>query len=477
MTNATDFISTVYDTLAKLLNLDNTSQSLFLQMAWPGYSLSPEDFKPASAPNGPYDSEIAKEVFSNIANIVPVFSKARFENSGFEIDDIYEILIASAIPVGATQESIATNPINRLFSDAQYEFMQARRGSKTDPNVFYYPCTATPSNWYDEAASQFWPTITIQSTDIKPVNAPTSSFIKAGGQILVNQGIWKLKPDTVNETVLKAHLQETVNTKDAMQKKRLQVATATPVLEAKVPTTLTPITAKSVVNTKPINANIITATQATVGTTHKLTDTNFTRTPEFRNNLSNARNTAIFSTKSTPVNTFSNTTFKANLQTIAVNQQLELKNTRNLNVAQKFLVTDIIYEQLSRRPASTATDGFSISFKMCRVNVDRDWFKLALLSTRNWYMFNTNTKEYSTGDADNNPGMFPLLPVSFIVICDLKITANWSQEDKSNLDKAVSFGPFDIRNRTLNQNTLEVKGLQIIAWISKLMPPLPPTQA
>jgi hypothetical protein len=73
------------------------------------------------------------------------------------------------------------------------------------------------------------------------------------------------------------------------------------------------------------------------------------------------------------------------------------------------------------------------------------------------------TKEYSTVDADKNPGIFPILPVSFIVICDLKITANWSQEDKSNLDNAVSFGSFDIRNRTLNQNTLEVKGLQIIA--------------
>jgi hypothetical protein len=66
-------------------------------------------------------------------------------------------------------------------------------------------------------------------------------------------------------------------------------------------------------------------------------------------------------------------------------------------------------------------------------------------------------------DANKNPRMSPILPVSFIVICDLKITANWSQEDKSNLDNAVSFGSFYIRNRTLNQNPLEVKGLQIIA--------------
>lgn len=471
MANVADFIGTIYDTLAKLMNLESTSQSIFMQMSWPGYSLSPADFKPADVPNAPYDNDIAGEVFSNIANIVPVFNKARFENSGFELDDIYEILIASAIPVGTTQDNLNTNPLNRLFSDAQFELLQARRSSKSDPNVFYYPCTATPSNWYDEAAAQFWPTITIKSTDIKPANTPTSSFNKAGGQVLVNQGVWKLKPDSIDNTVLKTNLQKTVNNRDTLVQQRLRVNVAAPAFR-----------------TRPLDANIALVTRAPVAATlstittsmatPRLAATNLMRTPEFSNSLSVARNTSIFRAKSVPSSTFSNSNFKANVQRIDVDQQnLELKNVSNLNVAQRFLVKDLISQQIPSKPASTTTEGYSISFKFCRVNIDREWFKLALLSNRNWYMFNTPANEYSTGNADNNPGMFPLLPLSLITICDLKITANWSQEDRINLDKAIAFGPFDIRNRTFNQDTLEVKGLQIIAWISRLMPSLPPTQA
>lgn len=481
MADVTDFISTIYDTLAKLLNLESTSQSIFMQMAWPGYSLSPVDFKPANAPNGPYDSDIAGEVFSNLANIVPVFNKARFENSGFEVDDIYEILIASAIPVGTTQDNLATNPLNRLFSDAQFEFLQARRGSKSDPNVFYYPCTATPGNWYDEAAAQFWPTITIKSTDIKPVNTPTSPFAKAGGQVLVNQGVWRLKPDGIDNTVLKTNLQQTVNTKDTLIKQRLRI------FDTQAVGILTPNVATPTIRTRPLDANIALATRASLAaipsvthstSTLRLANTNLVRTPEFSNNLSIARNTSIFSTRTVPSNIFSNSSFKDNLQRVDVDQQnLELKNVSKLNVAQRLLVKDFIRQQLPSKPASNATEGYSISFKFCRINIDRNWFKLALLSNRNWYMFNTPASEYSTGNPDNNPGMFAVLPLAFIAICDLKITANWSQEDRTNLDQAIAFGPFDIRNRTLNQNTLEVKGLQIIAWISKLMPSLPPAQA
>jgi hypothetical protein len=49
MANTTDFISAVYDELAKFLSVDATSNSL-LQMAWPGYSLSPTDFQAVRRP-------------------------------------------------------------------------------------------------------------------------------------------------------------------------------------------------------------------------------------------------------------------------------------------------------------------------------------------------------------------------------------------------------------------------------------------
>jgi hypothetical protein len=146
-------------------------------------------------------------------------------------------------------------------------------------------------------------------------------------------------------------------------------------------------------------------------------------------------------------------------------------------VDRQLLIKDLLNQRLPTKPVSPATNGFSISFRFCRVNIDRPWFKLALLAMPNWFMFNTNARAYSTGSIDDNPGMFPLLPLSLVAIRDLRITANWSSEDRDNLSKAVSFGFFDLRNGQFSQNTYEVKGLQIIAWISRLTPPLPPGQA
>ena len=49
-------------------------------MAWPGYSLSPTDFKPANAPTGPYNASVAEKTFSELANIAPTDDKLSFEN-------------------------------------------------------------------------------------------------------------------------------------------------------------------------------------------------------------------------------------------------------------------------------------------------------------------------------------------------------------------------------------------------------------
>ena len=443
MSNPVDFISTIYDTLAKMLSID-ASKSTFMQMAWPGYSLSPADFKLSNDPNEAYDSDVAQEVFSNIANIAPTFNRTQFENSGYEVDDIYEILLASAIPIDATPETLGVNPVNRLFSDAQFELSQARRGSKIDPSAFYYPCKATPSNWYDETAAKSWPTINIKSTDVKPFDPKKSSFGKVGGQSLVNQGVWRLKSDKIDNTTLQDSLQQ-------QAEQRSKVIVTNPATKGLA----TP--AESLSKTKPSDVPMA-ATLPVKSTT----------------DLDLTRSSAIFTTKRTPSNVLARSATKNSLAKVMVNRNKFDSQGDNLIAADELLSEDLIYQQLPTAPVSDETSGLSVSFKFCRVNIDRKWLKLALLNTRNWYMFNTPVSEYSTGSSDINPGIFPLLPTSFIAICDLRITANWSKTDLINIDQAVSFGPFDVQNRTFNQNTVEVKGLQIIAWISRVTPSLPP---
>lgn len=447
MANTTDFISAVYDELAKMLSISDSTPSVVMQMAWPGYSLSPSDFKRADAPNGAYDPEVAREAFSQLANIAPVMSKARFENSGFELDDLYEILISSAIPAGAVQSDLPANPIHRLFSDAQYEFLQARRGLHDDPNAFYYPCSATPANWYEEAAAASWPSITLKQTDVKPATPASSPFARLGGLDLAKRGVWRLKPALADAGALKSKMLESV----AKFKGARVPAAAAKVGKAK-PGLHRPAAAAVA---RPLAGRLPIAPE-------KL------RSPAFAESLNIERSKALLSRAAPPTNTVASRA--AGLARV----DLSKRDLGVHHLAERIVLKDLLDQQLPAKPPSPATDGFSISFKFCRVNIERPWFKLALLSTKNWWMFDTQPGEYSTGVDDPNPGMFPLLTTSFIVIRDLKITANWSQEDRQNLGNAASFGFFDIRDSSLNQNTLEVKGMQIIAWVSRVMPKLPP---
>jgi hypothetical protein len=145
-----------------------------------------------------------------------------------------------------------------------------------------------------------------------------------------------------------------------------------------------------------------------------------------------------------------------------------------LNLKHRLLLRSALDRALPAKPSSPATDGFQISFQVCRVSLDRPWLKLALLETRNWWMFGTPAGEYSTGRADANPGMFPLLPTSFIAIRNLRITANWSPDDKQSMNRAASFGFFDLRGAAVSSNSIAMPGMQLIGTVCTLMPLLPP---
>ena len=473
MANTTDFVGAVYDQLVSLLGITDTVPSIIMQMAWPGFALFPQDFKRSETPNGSYDPDVATETFSHLANIVPVLSRPRYENSGYEVDDLYELLISSAIPSGATANTVETNPTTKLFNDAQFEFLQARRGVHDDPNTFYYPSTPTPANWYDEAAAQLWPTLNMTSTNIKPAS-PSSPFVKAGGVALVNQGVWKLRPTPANSTAIKMTVQQAAITKT------LKISSTQPGMPGVVATPILNLHAADALRTVPgptsqpmlgrAPAADASGPAGPVRTRPAIPiDSAVMRSTEFRDALGAARTSALFTPKAMPVSGFDRLGAKV--------QPLDLTQKRmdlsKVNMVDRLALSDLIDQQLPTKPPST-TDGFSISFKYSRVNIDRSWFKLALLTTKNWYIFGTKAGEYSTGGEGNSPCMFPLLPTSFVAIRDLKITANWSAEDKTTISNAAAFGFFDVRDSTFNSNTLEVKGLQILGWISRIMPQLPP---
>jgi hypothetical protein len=91
----------------------------------------------------------------------------------------------------------------------------------------------------------------------------------------------------------------------------------------------------------------------------------------------------------------------------------------------------------------------NVSFKFCRVDIIRPWMITYLLSVEGWGIQSQRKGWLSTGTPQNNNGIFPLLPVSLILCRDLVIKSD---------------------SGSLNYN---VAGLQILAYINKLLPFMP----
>lgn len=436
MANATDLLSSVYDLLSKSLGM-SASLDQCLQLSWPGIGLSPADFRRQDSPSGGYDAAVAQETFSTLANIAPTCNALKFENSGFEIDDLYQILISGAVVQNSDPANISANPAYKLFSDAQYELAQAQRGNSQDPGLFYYPSKATPIDWYTEASALGWPTISISSNQVKPTN-PDSPFLRLGGKELVDKGLMRMLPVSRDLPQIKQLLQSQLGARI----RHFEGTKPAPALLR--PQAIKPISSR-VVARKP------------------LTSSNVAMGPVAKPAVKLPARPMLLASR------------LGSLEHIVVEPKTyELLPPQAMRLDEKLLLRGLLIEQLATVPVSAATEGFSISFKYCLVTITRSWLKSALINTKNWYMFGTASGEYSQGRLDSNSGMFPLLTTSFVAIRDLKISANWSALDLHNAVNAKSFGPFDISTGSVNQNTIEAKGLQIIAWQSRLTPVLPP---
>ncbi|MCU1246322.1 MAG: hypothetical protein JWN02_2232, partial [Acidobacteria bacterium] len=341
------------------------------------------------------------------------------------------------------------------------EFVSAQRGSTRDPSRFYYPCRATPVDWYTEENARTWTTLSVTSGQLKPAGHD-SPFIKLGGRTLVEAGVLKVPP-AASTAVVRANLEAGVGQRLSKFEARVPAATfvnARPldVARAKIlgaPTgaavhPVNPASARALVSAAPATMTVAKGSPLLVAGAAPVTLARAPLRPTF----------AVTGAK----------------QTLAAidTARFDLVPSLEIPLNRRLFLRQVLAEQLVPRTVAPATNGFSISFKFCLVTIDRSWLKAALLSLHNWYMLGTKAGEYSQGKLENNRGMFPMLSSAFVAVRDLKITANWSPSDAQSVAQSKAFGPFDIRSGTFNQSTLEAKQLQVIGWLSRLTPSLPP---
>lgn len=144
--------------------------------------------------------------------------------------------------------------------------------------------------------------------------------------------------------------------------------------------------------------------------------------------------------------------------------------------------------------ASSETNNLRISFKYSLVTIRRPWMTFNLFATKSWSEGNLFGKgAISSGTkSEQNTAAMPLLPTSFVVVKDVIISASWSQADlaliksKTTGGGGFAIGPFSIggayahssSNETFSSaiagGTITVPGVQIIGFISQLVPFSPP---
>jgi len=120
-------------------------------------------------------------------------------------------------------------------------------------------------------------------------------------------------------------------------------------------------------------------------------------------------------------------------------------------------------------PAPPTVSSVTISFDFCVVEVARPWLSTSLLANRAWCIPGQDRGRYSANDG---VGM-PAVPIGFLAIQNLRITAPWSAADVSLLEQSDQFGPFGFDARVVD-GTIGHKGIQIIGWLLNDVQELPP---
>lgn len=118
---------------------------------------------------------------------------------------------------------------------------------------------------------------------------------------------------------------------------------------------------------------------------------------------------------------------------------------------------------------ATMVDSVAISFDFCVVNLTRSWLSSSFLANQSWQVPGEKRGSMSSNDGSG----LPALPVGFVAIKRLRITAPWTSADITNLESSVQFGPFAF-DSTVVDGAIGHDGIQVIGWLLQNLSSLPP---
>lgn len=117
----------------------------------------------------------------------------------------------------------------------------------------------------------------------------------------------------------------------------------------------------------------------------------------------------------------------------------------------------------------------SVSFEYCLVKLSRSWWDGLFVATKGWYIPTYGIGDLSLGSADGSGGQCPALPTAMFLVRNVTISGSWSEQDRTAIPNAASFGPISLIGRSIDSSlTISIPGMQIVGWMADILPVLPP---
>jgi len=147
----------------------------------------------------------------------------------------------------------------------------------------------------------------------------------------------------------------------------------------------------------------------------------------------------------------------------------------------------------SARHYHVEANQFEIDAEILVVNLSYPHINSAIFRMDNWFTDAVGKNGISNGQIEGNAdNLLPLIPRAFVVARNVTVRADWTQQDLSIIQEnlragaRLSIGPFSLGGQyshsktetsftaEKNGSSFTAPGLQILAWISDIVPPSPP---
>lgn len=395
------------------------------------YTVPSSDYVALADPNLPDGHRAIQELFSDFVNLMPIEDAAEVNVffSGEKIDSKYYSILDSAVaffdesdPDNETIHRAAVHSIAN--AKEEYETWSLARAM---PDKFRLS-EPSPANWYDPSKEENWTNFEFKSADI-PTPTPQKKTPEAK-PVTFNNFKWKIKnDDDTIKRVLKATDINAIKTID------LHSHTS------------------AIFSPKKMG---ITAPQLKIGAT-----TVRGVAPKTSAATLKAIIPAHFTTVTKPV-------AKPAIKSFTIQPGIMMA-IKGFNLDKQIMINQLVKKDAPVEPVKT--NGFTINFKYCIVNITRHWLDDNFIHNNDWYVPHTPKGQLTTRD---DTGMrLTKLPISFVAVKDLVIQADWSADDVTNAQNATDFGPFEISSGISN-NSISHSGVQVMGWFLQDMPLMPP---